>query len=89
MKVSKSLYFGDLSFKYTKSSKPAMGLIVSKKYGNAVQRNLFKRRCRSIFNSIIADKDMHYVLIVRPKRRDVAYKSIKKTFNSLYDKLYN
>lgn len=89
MKTSKSLYFGDLSFKYTKSSKPEMGLVVSKKYGNAVQRNLFKRRCRSIFKSIIVDRDIGCTLVVRPKRQAVTYISIKESFNSIYDKLSN
>jgi ribonuclease P protein component len=89
MKASKSLYFRDLSFKYSKISKPEMGLIVSKKYGNAVQRNLFKRRCRSIFKSIIVDRDIGYALVVRPKKRGVTYISIKESFNSVYDKLSN
>ena len=89
MNASKSLYFRDLSFKYSKSSRPEMGLIVSKKYGNAVQRNLFKRRCRSIFKSIIVDRAIGCALVVRPKKRGVTYISIKESFNSIYDKLSN
>ena len=89
MGASKSLRFGDLSFKYRKSSRPEMGFIVSKKYGNAVQRNLFKRRCRSIFKSIIVDGAIGCALVVRPKRRGVTYISIKESFNSIYDTLSN
>lgn len=66
-----------------------MGLVVSKKYGNAVQRNLFKRRCRSLFKSFIVDNDVGYTLIVRPKKQAVTYNSIKESFNSIYDKLSN
>ena len=66
-----------------------MGLVVSKKYGNAVQRNLFKRRCRSIFKSIIVDRDIGCTLVVRPKRQAVTYISIKESFNFIYDKLSN
>jgi ribonuclease P protein component len=66
-----------------------MGLVVSKKYGNAVQRNLFKRRCRSIFKSIIVDRDIGCTLVVRPKRQAVTYISIKESFNSIYDTLSN
>ena len=89
MKASKSLKYRDLSFKYSKNSKPEMGLIVSKKYGDAVQRNLFKRRCRSIFKSIIVDKAIGCALVVRPKKRGVTYISIKESFNSIYDKRSN
>ena len=66
-----------------------MGFIVSKKYGDAVQRNLFKRRCRSIFISIIVDRAIGCALIVHPKKRGVTYISIKESFNSIYDKFYN
>jgi len=89
MKASKSLYHRDLSFKYSKNSKPEMGLVVSKKYGNAVQRNLFKRRCRSLFKSIFFDNNIGCTLIVRPKKQAVTYTSIKESFNSIYDKLSN
>ena len=61
-----------------------MGLIVSKKYGNAVQRNLFKRRCRSIFKSIIVDRAISCALVVRPQTKGLTYTTIKESFNSLY-----
>ena len=40
-------------FTYLKDVKPSIAFSVSKKYGNAVKRNLFKRRCKYIFNSNI------------------------------------
>jgi ribonuclease P protein component len=86
MGTSKSLHFGDLSFKYTKSSKPKMGLIVSRKYGNAIERNLFKRRCRSAFKSIMVDNNMGCVVVVRPKKPDLSFGAIQESFNSMYDK---
>ena len=86
MKTSKSLYIGDLSFKYTKSYKPEIGLIVSKRYGNAIERNLFKRRCRSAFISIMVDNNMGCTVIVRPKKSDVSFRTIQESFNSIYDK---
>ena len=42
----------DVFFKYIKDRHPRMGFIVSKKYGNAVERNLFKRRARNIIRDI-------------------------------------
>ena len=86
MKASKSLYFGDLSFKYTKSSKPEVGFIVSKRYGNAIGRNLFKRRCRHAFKSIMVDNSVGCAVVVRPKKPDVSFGAIQESFNSAYDK---
>tara|TARA_Y100000031_G_C7903854_1_gene240774 strand:+ start:204 stop:473 length:270 start_codon:yes stop_codon:yes gene_type:complete len=86
MGASKSLRFGDLSFKYTKSSKPKMGLIVSKRYGNAIERNLFKRRCRSAFKSIVVDNNMDCVVVVRPNKPDLSFRAIQESFSSMYDK---
>ena len=86
METSKSLHFGDLSFKYTNSPKPKMGLIVSRGYGNAIGRNLFKRRCRSAFKSIMVDNNVGCAVVVRPKRPGVSFGAIQKSFNSVYDK---
>jgi len=86
MKTSKSLCFGDLSFKYTKNSEPEMGLIVSTKYGNAIERNLFKRRCRAAFKSTMVDNNMDCAIIVRPKKPGVSFRNIQESFNSIYDK---
>ena len=87
METSRSLYFGGLSLKYTKSSEPEMGLIVSKRYGNAIERNLFKRRCRSAFKSIMVDNNVGCILIVCPKRPGISFKAIQESFNSVYDKI--
>ena len=64
MKTSKSLSCGDLSFKYVNDSGPSLGFIVSRKYGNAIQRNLFKRRCRSVFKSVVVDRGSVLSVIV-------------------------
>ncbi len=44
-------------FQYTKESSllSKIGLTVSRKYGNAVERNLFKRRMRELFRSNRSD----------------------------------
>ena len=63
-----------------------MGLIVSKRYGNAIERNLFKRRCRAAFKSIIVDNNIGFAIVVRPKKPDLSFRTIQKSFNSIYDK---
>ena len=69
-----------LSFKYAAGFDPGLGLIVSKKYGNAFQRNLFKRRCRSAYKTILMNSGVDIALIVRPKKQNINNKSIIKSF---------
>ena len=87
MKVSKSLLIGDLSFKYTNHSEPTLGLIVSKHYGNAVERNLFKRRCRYLFRKKFMNRDVEIALIVRPKKQNIQFIEIQNAFGNLYEKI--
>jgi len=87
MKTSKSLKIRDLSFKYISNSRPGLGLVVSKKYGDSVRRNLFKRRCRSVFKATIIDNKILCSVVVRPNKQNVSLKSINESFSSLYDQL--
>lgn len=79
---SKSLRVGDLLFKYTKSAKPQLGLIVSRKYGNAVYRNRFKRRCRSQFKALI-NSGFTYTLIITPKKKNINWAEINSSFTGV------
>ncbi|SVD21082.1 uncharacterized protein METZ01_LOCUS373936 [marine metagenome] len=87
MNVSKSLLIGDLSFKYVSSQQPALGLIVSKYYGNSVLRNLFKRRCRAIFKTKFINEGVTIALIVRPNNQNISFKDMDVAFGGLYEKL--
>jgi ribonuclease P protein component len=87
MKTSKSLKIRDLSFKYSPSSRPGLGLVVSKKYGDSVKRNLFKRRCRSLFKTTIIDNKIFCSVVVRPNGQNISLKSINESFALLYNKL--
>ena len=89
MKISKSLLIGDLSFKYTRGPRPTLGLIVSKAYGNSVVRNLFKRRCRSVYNTLFLNNNTNISLIVRPKKPNINNKSINKSFSSIKEQITN
>jgi len=87
MRTAQSLVFTDLAFRYVRSKKPQLGLIVSKKYGNAVQRNLFKRRCRSIFNIHIIKHNINYFIIIKPKINNLTFSTINKRFLAVCDAL--
>ena len=68
MKVSKSLIFGNLKFKYVGIYPPKLGLIVSRHYGNAVSRNLFKRRCRVQFQTLVKNGFTNTLIIIPNKQ---------------------
>ncbi|MFQ6610881.1 MAG: ribonuclease P protein component [Fidelibacterota bacterium] len=80
LKSSKSLVAGDLFFWYCYYTAPKLGISVSKSYGKAHDRNLFKRRCRSLF------KNMSFIhqnicIIVKPRRKLLAYSQLLSSFN--------
>ena len=88
MKISKSLLVGDLSFKYAQHSRNSIGLIVSKRYGNAVSRNLFKRRCRVLFMKNFIQQKTSIALIVRPKKQNISFKDMDSAFKELYEQIF-
>lgn len=63
---------------------PRLGLAVSKRYGNAVQRNRFKRRLREVFRLSRAELPAGLDLVVQP-RADTPLKldTLKKSLVSL------
>ncbi|MBC8312236.1 MAG: ribonuclease P protein component [Candidatus Marinimicrobia bacterium] len=83
---SKSLRVGDLLFKYKKDVNPKLGLIVSRKYGNAVYRNLFKRRCRAQFQTLI-NNGFTNTLIISPKKKNISWTEISTSFDKLAQQL--
>jgi ribonuclease P protein component len=83
---SKSLRVGDLLFKYKKAVNPKLGLIVSRKYGNAVYRNLFKRRCRAQFQVLI-EGGFSNTLIITPKKKNITWAEINTSFCKLIELL--
>jgi len=83
---AKSLQVGDLLFRYIKDVNPKLGLIVSKKYGNAVNRNLFKRRCRTCFQTLVKNGFSH-TLIISPKKQKITWAEINISFNKLIGRI--
>jgi len=60
-----------------------LGLIVSKKYGNAIKRNLFKRRCRELFKKNFINKENNWAIIVCPNKNNINYNELQYAFNML------
>ena len=87
MKGSKSLSIGDLSFKYTRRQPSVVGFIVSKRYGNAVSRNLFKRRCRALFHNLFIKHNAGIALIIKPNMANLSYSQIEYSLGVLHEKI--
>ena len=69
---SESISTQDLLFNYAYAKTPKLGFIVSRKYGNSVQRNLFKRRCRYAFYQLIKE-GFQYSIIIKPKEKNITW----------------
>lgn len=78
------IYYKDNNLAYDR-----FGISVSTKFGNAVERNLYKRRLRSIIdtnkNNYQIKKD--YIIIVRKAVKEATYSVIEESYKSLMDKI--
>ena len=85
---AETLLIQDIMYYYIPDHNPRLGFIVSRKYGNSVERNLFKRRCRYAFYQLIK-ADFAYSIIIKPKTKNITWNIIKKSFDTIYEDLIN
>ena len=75
-----TIFFKKLSDKNKK--KLNLGIIAKKKIGNAVKRNLIRRRIKSIMNEAVKKENLNfnysYLLITKKTILDDQYENIKK-----------
>jgi len=70
-----------------------MGFIVTKKIGNAVERNKVKRRLREIFRQIeqkelqAEEKALDLVFIARAKTKTASYQRLEQSFKFAYNNM--
>ena len=72
-----------LQFIDTETNSIRIGIITSKKLGNAVQRNFAKRRIKALFNKVLLKTDIHkkdYIII---GKKGILFEK----FDSLYEEL--
>ena len=64
-----------------------VGFSVSKKVGNAVTRNLVKRRLRECFRPYLGDvKNGLYVIVARPSAAEATFQSLQRDVRYLLNK---
>jgi ribonuclease P protein component len=64
-----------------------VGITVSKKVGNAVQRNLVRRRIKSIIRNFSLSTDYLVVIIARPEARLAAFGNLSQEIEHRFSKL--
>lgn len=74
----------NIFFRYKKQSRPFIGFILSKKFGNAVERNKFKNQARNLFRSKY--KNLSCAIIIRPLKPRVTYLEISGALGELKTK---
>ena len=90
MQKSKSLLVGDLLFYYQNTTISQIGFIVSRKMGRANLRNLFKRRCRTLFYSYQTEGISQYKIIIKPVKKlenHYSWEELQVTFKKFLSKL--
>lgn len=83
----KSVACKDLVMLHAKGRGLQVGFSVSKKVGNAVTRNLVKRRLRECFRPHLGDvKNGLYVIVARPSAAEATFQSLQKDVRYLLRK---
>ena len=83
----KSVACRDLVMLYAKGRGLQVGFSVSKKVGNAVTRNLVKRRLRECFRPYLGDvKTGLYVIVARPSAAEATFQSLRRDVRYLLRK---
>lgn len=80
-------FFVVYSVQNTKEKHFRFALSVGKKYGNAVERNLIKRRIRAIVQLFKEQFNCsNFVIVIKPLAKELNYQEIKNNLQDLFEK---
>ena len=83
VKNSESFIYENIKFYFCFSKKEALGFIVNKKLGSAVERNSFKRQCRFLYSMLLKNQKKVLSLIVYPQCKLKKACGPQKAFDAL------
>ena len=89
MKIKKTVNNGYFIIYYSKNhdcDNFRYAISVPKKYGNAVFRNLIKRRIREIIKVNDFNDDYDFFIVTKQRARALKFKEIKKSLEKLFEK---
>jgi len=62
--------------------------MISKKYGNAPNRNIFKRRARQLFDDLVKEHaQLPLGLMIKPLKQNVSYQDLQTCFGVFNKKI--
>lgn len=72
----------------TASGERKLGVIATRRYGNAVERNRARRRLKSLFrlNSEQLPEGCHLVLVARRRLKSASWEDLQTTFRKMADR---
>ena len=89
MQSSQSFHCNNcIHFTYGFSNDEYLYLMVNKKYGNAPNRNLFKRRARVLFSELTEQySDLNLGLMIKPLKQNISFQDLQDCFKLLNEKI--
>ena len=81
-------YFYHIYYKDENNTYPKFGIAVSKKFGNAVERNKAKRQLRCLIDQHknLFAKSNNYIIMVKKGVKDISYSEMEEQFVHLLQK---
>lgn len=88
-KNSKRVYSYNFTFMYQPANELAIGMSITKKLGNAVTRNLLKRRLRAFLRLYRPNFEARIVILPQSKAAGLPWDTLKNELVYLFKKLEN